>query len=57
MEAGQYVTIYEPAGDDWDDDDMEFEPASETTDDTQGESDLDDSPFHGIVLKSVRGML
>lgn len=46
------VIIYEPAGDvNWDDDDdMDFEPASESVDEPLGESDLDDTEFYGMCL-------
>lgn len=43
------VAIYGPAGDvGWeDDDDMEYEPASESVDESLGESDLDETEYYG----------
>ncbi|GAB7353573.1 hypothetical protein MBLNU459_g4000t2 [Dothideomycetes sp. NU459] len=42
------VSMYEPAGDvDWeDDDDIEYEPASESIDESLGESDLEETEYY-----------
>lgn len=45
------VGVYEPTGNiGWeDDDDMEYEPASESVDESLGESDLDETEYYGKI--------